>query len=306
MYVRLSVVQSSSVTFDKIPIYITMSLVCNSCANDIGDIQVECQGFCKAIFHPRCCGIRADSFDEVMKNKQIFWMCYSCTKIMDDSRFRNTARAAYEVGQAHALNSHSDIMQNLKLEILDELKAEIKTNFAKLMNSNTFTPKSSKRVDIRRGPTRSRRLFSTTNHANPIPQPPLLVGTGSTPSPSIGISTVAPNQPKFWLYLSRVASNVSADQVRALAIKRLASENIHVTRLVAKGRDVSTLSFISFKIGMSLDLKTKALSTSTWPRGLVYREFTDSRSNENFWRPEPATIPDDPLVISTEEVILME
>ncbi|XP_062541461.1 uncharacterized protein LOC134209495 [Armigeres subalbatus] len=205
-----------------------MSLVCSSCANEIGDIQVECQGFCKAIFHPRCCGIAADAFEEVIKNKQIFWMCYSCTKLMDDLRFRNTTRAANEVGQVHALNSHSDIMQNLKLEIMDELKTEIKTNFAKLINSSTFTPKCSKLTDIHPRFTKGWKLFSTIGNAKPIPQPPLQVGTGSTSSPSMGIATIPPTQSKLWLYLSRVARDVSTVQVRALAMKRLASDDIQV------------------------------------------------------------------------------
>ncbi|XP_062557221.1 uncharacterized protein LOC134222091 [Armigeres subalbatus] len=269
-----------------------MSLVCSSCANEI--------------FHPRCCGIAADAFEEVMKNKQIFWMCYSCTKLMDDLRFRNTTRAAYEVGQVHALNSHSDIMQNLKLEIMDELKTEIKTNFAKLINSSSFTPKSFKPTDIHPRFTKGRRLFRTIDNAEPTPKPSLQVGTGSTPSPSMGIATVPPYQPKFWLYLSRIARDVSTDQVRALAMKRLASDDIQVIRLVAKGRDINTLSFVSFKVGMNLDLKSKALSTSTWPRGVVYREFTDNRSGANLWRPGPAAVCDDPLSTSMDEVILME
>lgn len=283
-----------------------MSLVCCSCAGDIGDIQVECQGFCKAIFHPRCCAVAADVFEEVMRNNQLFWFCPSCTALMKDMRLRNTARAAYEVGQGHALNSHSDIMKNLKTEIMDELKAEIRTNFAKLINSSTCTPKSSKRVGVDPRFTRSRRLFSTVAKSIPNQQPPLLLGAGSTPSPSLDIVTMPPNQPKFWLYLSRIARDVSVNQICALAKKRLGTDDVQVIRLVGKGRDMSTLSFISFKIGMNMEMKSKALSTSTWPKGVVYREFTDNRTDENFWRPVPAAASDDPLSLSTEDVVLME
>lgn len=283
-----------------------MSLVCHSCAGDIGDDQVKCQGFCKAIFHPRCSGISTQMFEEVTKITQVFWFCPSCTTLMKDMRFRDTAQAAYEIGQGHALDSHSGIMQNLKSEIMGELKSEIRNNFAKLINSSSFTPKSSKRVGIDPRFTRSRRLFNTARDENPKQNAPLLLGTGSTPSPSMEIATVPPVQPKFWLYLSRIAREVSVDQVCALAKKRLGTEDIQVARLVAKGRDISTLSFVSFKIGMNMDLKTKALSTSTWPKGVLYREFSDNRSSENFWRPRPVAESDDPLSIPTEEVVLME
>lgn len=225
---------------------------------------------------------------------------------MKDMRFRNTTRAAYEAGQGLAINAHGDIMANMKSEIMDELKAEIRTNFAKLINSSSCTPKSSRRVGIDPRLTTSRRLFSVT--AKPVPNKPpsLLHGTGSTPSPSIGISTVPQAQPKFWLYLSRIAKEVTADQICALAKKRLGTEDVHVVRLVAKGRDISTLTYVSFKIGVNMDLRIKALSTSTWPKGMLYREFCDNRSNQNFWRPTPTAVHNDPLSLSAEEVTLME
>nr|XP_029728522.1 uncharacterized protein LOC115266430 [Aedes albopictus] len=283
-----------------------MSLVCGSCAGDIDDVKVVCRGICKAVFHPGCCGISAEVFEEVMKNPQVFWYCPSCTSLMEDMRVRNIICAAYETGQSQALNSHSGIMQDLKSEIMVELKEEIRTSFARWINSSSFTPKSFKRVGINPRLTRSRRLFSAADDGVPKRPQPLLLGTGSTPSPSMDIITVPPAQPKFWLYLSRIARDVTADQICALAKKRLGSDDVQVTRLVAKGKDVNTLSFISFKIGMNMELKTKALSTSTWPRGVLYREFSDNRSGGNFWRPELVNIPDDPLIIPTDEVVKME
>ena len=280
-----------------------MSLVCHSCAGEIDDFKVECRGFCKAIFHLRCSGIHADALEEMMNNEQFHWLCPSCTALMKEVRFRNTVRAVYEIGPNQALNT--DMMQSLKSEIMVELKAEIRTNFAKLINSSSCTPKSSKRVGFDPQTTRGRRLFSTAKESIPKQQPPLLLGTGSTPSPSNVIATVPPVLPKFWLYLSRIAKDVSADQICAFAKKRLGADDIQVTRLVAKGRDISTLSFVSFKIGMSMDLKSKALSTSTWPKGILYREF-NNRSGEDFWRPIPVVTSDVPPNLPMEEVVSME
>lgn len=44
------------------------------------------------------------------------------------------------------------------------------------------------------------------------------------------------------------------------------------------------MSFISFKIEMRRELKTKALARATWPAGLIVREFED-RNSEKFWDP---------------------
>lgn len=261
-----------------------MSSVCHACATDDTDDQIVCQGFCKASFHPRCSGIDINIMNEISKNSQIFWLCKSCSSLMRDMRLRSTVRSAYEVGQEKQLSHHNDIVECLKSEILTELKAEIKSNFTALINSSSLTPHTSKRLNLVPASVRSRRLFGPNREENQR-NTSLKIGTGNSISPSVGISTVTTNKQKFWLYLSRISSNVSADQVKTLAQQRLGTEDIDVVKLVAKGRDISTLSFVSFKVGIRTELKTKALCTSTWPKGIFFREFRDNRSNENFWKP---------------------
>lgn len=270
-----------------------MSVMCDACAGDATSNHVKC-GFCSASFHPECTGVSDGTRQEMLENQQLFWLCRPCTSMMLDIRFRNSTRAAFEAGQDQALNAHSDTLQNLKSEILHELKNEIRTNFATLINSNTLTPKTSQRVRLDNRYTRARRLFSVTNAA-PTQKPVLLQGTGSTLSPSTEIQTVPAPQPKFWLYLSRVARDVSVEQINALACHRLGTTDVQVIRLVAKGKDISTLSFVSFKIGIDAGLKTKALSTSTWPKGLVFREFSNNSTGGNFWRPRPPPETNDPM-----------
>lgn len=242
-----------------------------------------------------------------MKNHQLFWFCPSCTTLMKDTRFRNTTRAAYEAGQERALDSHSDILKQLKSEILTELKSEIRTNFTALFNSNSYTPKTSHQIGVEPRLTKKRRLFSPAKNVLPKAQPELMQGTGSTLSPSTEIKIVPKAPQKFWLYLSRIAPEVSVDQVAALAKKRMGTDDIQAFRLVAKNRDVTTLSFISFKIGMSADLKPKALSSTTWPKGIVFREFSGDSSNSFFWRPRLPSASNDPLNIPVEaEMVVIE
>lgn len=204
---------------------------------------------------------------------------------MSDMRLRFSVRSAYEAGQEELLSKHNEIVENLKCEIMTELKAEIKLNFAALINSSSLTPKTAKRPTIDAKSARSRRLFGP-NNVGKQPKTPLVAGTGSSISPSLGVSTVPTNKQKFWLYLSRISPSVTVEQVAALAKQRLGTNDVEVTKLVAKGRDVSMLSYISFKIGIDVGLKTKALCSSTWPRGIYFREFTDNRTNVNFWEPQ--------------------
>lgn len=270
-----------------------MPSICNSCATEITDAHVTCRGFCKEKFHPACCSIDSPAFTEVMTNDQVFWMCKACSILMNDIRMRDSVRVAYESGQKSVLTAHNEIVASLKQEILMELKNEINSNFSKLINSSSMTPRSSKFSASAVISTRRRRLFGKSDR----PQPPAaLSGTSDSLSPSFDNFAVRPPSQKFWLYLSRISRDVTTEQVKALASRRLGTDDVDVVRLVAKGRDVSTLSFISFKVGLCENVKQKALSSSTWPRGIVFREFQDTRTNENFWKPQPTPIRTDARV----------
>lgn len=291
---------------------------CHACAKDIEGESVTCQGFCSGTYHAECCSVNVDFLLQVINFRQTFWMCKSCTSMMNDIRLRRSVKSAYQAGQASMLGDHKELVKHLKSEIITEVKAELQLNFAKLVNSSSHTPKSSSMHSGRRTANAwRRRLFvnqptrSTSTHSN---QPPL--ATGNDASPSLG-NLVAPRKaPKFWLYLSRAARNVTVEQVTTLATSRLGTSNVEVYCLVAKGRDISRLSFISFKIGMDQQLKEKALSLSTWPAGLVVREFENrSDTNENFWQPpteqsptpnvEQITIEEDPDAHHTPTPVTM-
>ena len=259
-----------------------MSGVCFKCANDLDDNYVSCQGFCGATFHPECSSTNVEFLAEVIRQPQCMWFCASCTKLMADLRFRKSVRAAFDAGRASVTDSETGVIEQLKAELLTELKTEIRASFTALLNSNSFTPVSS-RPPLNPVAAQGRRLML---HPDPIkpPKPILIEGAGSPISPSIGVKTVSQRPIKFWLYLSRISPEVTAEQICALGTKCLGTTDIEAYRLVAKGRDVSTLSFVSFKVGFSTELKNKALAPSTWPQGIQFREFIDQRAN--FWSPE--------------------
>ena len=79
----------------------------------------------------------------------------------------------------------------------------------------------------------------------------------------------------FWLYLSGFQPSVSEERITHLAQTQLNTEVLKVSKLVAKSKDIGSYSFVSFKVGMSLDLRSKALSTETWLAGIKFREWTD-------------------------------
>lgn len=265
-----------------------MSSVCHSCANELDQsVSIKCRGFCTAVFHPGCTGLSGDMLEEVIRNRQLFWLCKACSSLMHDIRFRKSVKMAHEVGSSKQLNEHSEILEALKTEVMAELKTEIRSNFAMLIGSNSLTPRTSTN---RKGVGR-RRLFGIRKQPAD-PSKNLLCGEGSGEIPG-GVTVVKRDDPKFWVYLSRISPDVTAEQVISMVKSRLATEDVVAFRLVPKDRDISTLSFVSFKVGMKQELRAKALTASTWPTGIYFREFEEKgRREQNFWKPSETAHPE--------------
>lgn len=82
------------------------------------------------------------------------------------------------------------------------------------------------------------------------------------------------NNHLFTFNPDHIQPDVTNDAVLAMVKENLELEtNPIIMKLVPKDRDVSNLTFVSFKIGLPVDLKTKALDPTTWPEGLMFREF---------------------------------
>lgn len=227
---------------------------------------------------------------EVVSNSQLFWLCKSCASLMKDIRLRRSVRIAHDAGIDKVLGDHKQIVTQLKAEIIAEVKNELQANFKSLINSSSHTPMSSTRQQRLPGGAkfRARRLFGEkvppVHVDGQVANNPSTLATGAAASPSLGTFVAQKSTPKFWLYLSRVSRNVTVEQVAQLACSRLGTNDVEVYSLVAKGRDLQSLAFISFKIGLETQLKEKALTLSTWPAGLVIREF-ERRSNGVSWEP---------------------
>lgn len=259
-----------------------MSTLCHSCANEIHEEPVSCRGFCTAVFHLKCCRLPGELLDEINRHSQVFWMCNACAAIITDIRQKKNIKAAYDAGLEKQLSTHTELLGRLKQEILDDLKTEIRSSFAKVSNTALLTPVSSRRSGNMPRIIGSRRLFGKKNNN----MPPPMQATGDSVSPSLGNFAVPEPIEKFWIYLSRISRDVTTEQIVELVKNRLNTDDVEVVRLVARNKDVRSMSFISFKAGITMDLKSKALSPSTWPKGMVFREFVDTRKNENFWKPQ--------------------
>lgn len=257
-----------------------MAAACDRCAKAIKrtDEVVTCMGFCAHIVHLRCLNTDNSLTKTLSDMPNLHWMCDECTKLMKIARFRNTVRnTVSSIGNAISELTKIQEAANAELKRTLTLHSEQIAQLSNRINSTTpCLPASA----VRRAKKRPR-----TENVQPAAKP-LIGGTKSTGD--IGIATVQPPAAMFWIYLSRLHPSVKSDAVETLTRDCLNCESAKAIPLVKQGTDVNSLNFISFKVGVDPKYRTKAIDPSSWPKGILFREFEDNRA-KNYWMPEPTT-----------------
>lgn len=250
-----------------------MDHLCNACATTIStnDNMVSCQGFCKSTFHIKCSKLSPALWAEVKSSSAIFWMCQACRKLMGNVSFRD------------ALTNANNGFQNVLCEqtkMLEELKGEIRKN-ANMINRITqkipVTPLSSQPASIARPLKRPRILvdqdetkFSGTLCGDREPEPGM----------SLPVIPIVPRVQKFWLFLSRFSPHATVEEITRLVQQNLNIDGpIDVVNLVRRDADINRLTFVSFKVGIDMRFKEKAMQPSSWQKGIYFREFVTESVN---------------------------
>lgn len=261
-----------------------MSNVCEKCANELVGESIKCGGFCSAHFCMKCSGMTTELQNTFSKNHHLVWMCYACHNLLAKARFTNavTSVNAANEGILDALKTE------IKGSILNDIRAEIRTNFKSLIDavpSTTLTFRPPPKFT----PVNKRPRDAEADDDNTIKQPAkLLCGTGAH-NPEVSTAALQPTSdhpPSFWLYLSNIQPDVADDKVRDMVHQCLETSELKLVKLIPKNRDPRTLTFVSYKVGVPADLKEKAMSSNTWPIGVRFREFEDhGRQRQVFWSP---------------------
>jgi hypothetical protein len=230
--------------------------------------------------------ITEELYKEISGKSAVFWMCKGCRDIMRNARFKN-CMASMNEATIELNDTYQKIVEELKSEIketlLSEIRQEIQGGFNKLSPAvhSPLPPRVFKFGSINT-PKRSR-----DDEARASDQPAkILRGTGP---PTAGIPLAPTDRPadKFWVYLTKISPDVSEADVEKLVKECLHTDEVVAKSLIPKGRPRSTLSFVSFKVGVNFVLKPKAMDPLSWPQGIEFREFIDDSTRpQNFWRPQ--------------------
>lgn len=262
-----------------------MSKHCAKCTEAITGIDfVVCRGYCGATFHMNTCsGVSRALLSYFTSHRNnLFWMCDSCANLFENSHFRVVSRAADEKSPICSLTT-----------AITELRSEIKQLHSKPIAHSSPAPSTRWPIVEQRRVTKRPREFDTAAKVSDC-----RVGSKRPKENDITIP-VCPDVEDdiFWLYLSRIRPDVTVEAVAGLVKSNLEIDvEPRVMKLVPKGKETDTLSFVSFKIGLNPSLKKKALDSSTWQEGLVFREF-ENYGFQKFHVPSKSMKPSTPLAV---------
>lgn len=233
---------------------------CKKCLQHIygNDLCAECDGDCARRFHAKCVGLGEDTIKVLSQN--VLWICDECLV----QYRKNSMEKQHGVTPVRDSTVIEDDLADLKCKvdgILDTL-------------SSITTKQSS----------------TTLWHSTPVSSSKLLNGTNAD---NINASvlekekyTNAERSDTFSLLLTNIDCRVSEQEIYDLVIRCLdvpRTDCIRVTKLVPKYRESKDFDFISFKVTLSECWKSTAMDPSTWPCGLMYREFVQRK---NVWKPD--------------------
>lgn len=199
--------------------------------------------------------------------------------MMEKARFKNSL-----VSTNAAMSQNFEELKNeIRCSVLEEIRLEIRTNFKELIEAVPKTPVPVPNVSFFGS---SKRKRENDGKFEPTPKRSAQLRRGTDTSGESTSKNATTDSNVFWLYLSDISAETPDDCVTNLVHQRLGSTDVKIVKLVPRGKDLRYLNFVSFKVGIPMQLKQKAMTDSTWPSEISFREFEDrSVSRKVFWKP---------------------
>lgn len=254
-----------------------------------GEGGIACEGFCRGSYHMKCVTLSTNEKISCLKNPHVFWICETCSKMLRKIRYSEDMQEKFNSLKMESRDDHPvDIDQTTTkhetvsetIDAITEIKSEIASiqkALANLTASRHTELSTSTNEDplAHSSPTRPNNSTDSYRCGSRI---------GVIPG-QIGNSSNVTCDDKLWLFFSRVKNNVCEDEIRFMVAEclQINTDEVIVQKLVSNWMDVTQLPYISFKVGVHVNHRDRAMCSSTWPKGVWFREF---RERCFTWQPQ--------------------
>lgn len=268
-----------------------MERFCGKCSKEIRDIEPAQCSFCEAFFHVKmeCSDVTRSHMQQLFSCGKALWLCCTCREF-----FANRSLRAVLSDTSHAQSTEIESLRTEMKKLTDvvmTLQHDMSKNHSAVMD----------KIDMMKSPATADKTPQTTSkvprfnqltslsvkrrkgdNGQSVPvtasQAAISHGTKDLDLSDLSIPEICspPAPPKFWLYLAGLNPKITDNDVIKIVSRCLEIEDkIDVVRLVPKGADTSSYTYVSYKIGLEPAFKEKALDKSSWPKNLQFREFVD-------------------------------
>lgn len=235
---------------------------CGKCSLTI-DAAVDsfsvCGGKCFKMFHLECAGLSLSDLSVLSYN--IIWVCDACMRDLCRYRVRKFADSTTNTLSSRTVEDEIHELKNTVAAIADTL-ANVTQKTRPVPNSST--------------PISSLKVLNGTNETFDF---------ACDDRSTMGSSSTDECR-EFSLYLTHIDRRATENDIKQMVSRSLSaplSDCYEVVKLVPRWRNVNTLDYISFRIMLDKKWKILAMNPSTWPKGVVFREFVSRQSEP--WRP---------------------
>ncbi|XP_055605197.1 uncharacterized protein LOC129753402 [Uranotaenia lowii] len=292
---------------------------CGKCEKDILNIEPAQCSCCEKYFHVQqeCCDANRSSIQQLFSTHKALWLCVDCRKLFAnrtlhaflDDTIRRPPNEVIELRKK--VEELSDLVNALQRQIGENHEA-IMAKFDRPPNVTwpQLSGETPSNPDKRSRAIRSRKRRCGPNgepvEVDLVPRSSTSNGTSDIDLSDLLLTcpiAAALPPPRFWIYLSGFNPKITDDDVVKITKRCLNTTNdIEAFRLVPRNVDDSRYSFVSYKIGVDIELKDKALLLSSWPQSVKVREFVSLPKNDfrNSGRHVPNK-PWNPLSIETPD-----
>lgn len=248
-------------------------MTCKSCSKSFPALFLDVVGcrFCDNQFHYDCSGIDRVASNSLKKYSCIAYLCATCMQWLSNNTMNKLLKKIDAV--VDRLADPLDV---------NKLAADVADN-RKLINSLLDKPAITKEPQLFH-----QSQASTSHHNDSLVNrilAPTNLGTAGTGQP---VESIIPAviQDKKYLYVGRIHPSVKQDALVSYVCSKLsdcAADQVDCRLLLSKDRvSDNSISFISFKIGLSVDHFNSLNDSDMWPPGVWIRPFVNrSREQKN-------------------------
>lgn len=235
-----------------------MSNNCGKCKVNASNRELlRCFGGCRLAFHPGCIeNFKVDQWGKLFKDcPYAKFVCHECQNVSYNQNITEMSKLRDSLAEV--------------IITVNTLSTKVDKRFDEIQNEISAVNQpvqSSSLAEVNVGKT------TASNYAQ-------IVGTGEICDT---IQTVAVRS-KQYLYVSHLHPSTVTDNLKSYVGSKLnlTPTEIDCWPLVPKNRDINSLNFISFKVGLYDEDIAKALAPDFWPSGTSIRRFVPNDRQKN-------------------------